>query len=288
MKLNKIMEEMGESGECIGDVNFETMGLASSKPEKKKLTFIDDIKYIKDISLGIDVILTTSEIAPSINGNSICICNNPRMLFFKIHNFLSRNSEYIRKEFDTQIKENCTINSLAYISPKNVQIGCNVIIEEFVSIKPDTIVGDNSVIRAGSIIGGIGFEFKRTDENILPVEHTGAVKIGHDVEIQQNCCIDKAIYPWDETVIGNYCKLDNLVHIAHAVKLEERVFIASKSFIAGRTKIGADAWIGPGVGIINALTVGKKARVNVGSIVMKDVEAEQNVAGNPARVIKTN
>ena len=134
-----------------------------------------------------------------------------------------------------------------------MRIGNNVVIEEFVSIKENTIIGDNCVIRAGSIIGGEGFEHKRNGEDVLSVKHLGGVIIEDNVEFQQGNFVDKAIYPWDDTIIGENSKTDNNVHIAHADKIGKRVFIAASTCIAGRVEIGNDVWIGPGVTVTNGI-----------------------------------
>jgi UDP-3-O-[3-hydroxymyristoyl] glucosamine N-acyltransferase len=281
MKLDKIMDDMGESGVYIGDVTFETLALASVVIEKRKLTFIDDIKYINDVLTNMNnVVLTTKEIASANNISSFCICDNPRILFFKIHNFLSYNPEYIRKEFDTQIGKNCIISPLSCIAPKNVIIGNNVQIEEFVVVRENTVINDNSIIRAGVKIGGQGYEFKRNNGVIDSVTHLGGVIIGNNVEIQYNSCVDKAIYPWDNTEIGDYSKIDNLVHIAHAVKIKKNVMIVANSGIGGRTEIGDNTWIGFGATIINGISVGQNARANIGSVVTKTIPDNASVTGN--------
>jgi UDP-3-O-[3-hydroxymyristoyl] glucosamine N-acyltransferase len=106
------------------------------------------------------------------------------------------------------------------------------------------------------------------------------VKIGVNVEIQYNTCVDRAVYPWDDTVIGDYCKIDNLVHIAHGVKLGPKVMIVANSGIGGRTIIKEGAWIGFGATIKNGVILGKKARANMGSVVTKEIPDNSSVTGN--------
>ena len=263
---------------------FTYLALAATYLDKPTCTFLDNGKYADSIKDNVSVLLTTEELAPLFSGRDICVCvcEYPRELFFKLQNFLAEHTEYgyTRTSFDTVIGKCCSISPLASIAKKNVRIGNNVTIEEFVVIRENTVIGDNTIIRAGAKIGGHGFEFKRKDNTIFPVAHTGGVIIGHDAEVQYNTCIDRAVYTWDNTVIGDYTKIDNLVHIGHAVKVGKSVMIVANCGIGGRTVIGDCTWIGFGATVINGTTVGRNARVNMGAVVTKLVPDGGSVTGN--------
>lgn len=285
MKISGILKNANDNfgiSKIIEDREFETLGLASAEMDLQLCTFIENEKYIDTISKNATMIITKAELAKQIQDKGICISENPRISFFKLHNYLSKTDDYIIAEnYKTQIGDNCIISPLACIAEKNVKIGNNVTIEEFVSIKENTIIGDNTIIRAGTIIGGEGFEFKRmSNEGILPVKHLGWTVVGNSVEIQQNTCIDKAIYPWDQTLIGDDCKIDNLVHVAHGVKLGKGVFLVAGSLIGGRTVINDDTWIGVGATVSNGLVIGKNSRVNIGAVATKNLEQNSSVTGN--------
>ncbi len=200
---------------------------------RRALTFIDTGKFAASLSESIAVVLTTEECRTLVGERAVCVCAAPRLLFFRLHNYLASSLDYNRKSFYTEIGKNCDISPLAYIAPNNVRIGKETVIEEFVSIKENVTIGDHCIIRAGSVIGGEGFEQKRDGNSILSVRHLGGVEIGNHVEIQQNNTVDKAIYPWDNTEIGDYCRTDNLVHIAHEVKMKRGVMIAACTCVAG-------------------------------------------------------
>lgn len=280
MNLKEILNALEISGEIRGDDRFETLGLANAVCHRKMLTFIENEKYIPTLSKDAALLLTTPRLAALLSAYNICCCGEPRKTFFAIHNYLAGSSEYRRGKQPTQIGANCEISPLAYIAPQNVQIGDNTVIEEFVSIKENVTIGDNCIIRAGTIVGGEGFEQKRSGDVVMGVIHLGGVVIGNHVELQQNNTVDKAVYPWDDTQIGDYCKTDNMVHIAHAVKMKKRILIAAQTCVAGRVNIDDDAWIGPGVTIINGVSIGERARVNIGSTATRDVPAGQAVTGN--------
>lgn len=270
-----------EGLELIKDNEFTSLGLAVSRCEEKLLSFIENEKYISGLGNNITCLLTTRELANKLKDKyGVIVSNNPRMDYFKLHNILAKGKGYVRNEFKSIIGEKCTISNLASISNKNVIIGNNVIIEEFAVIRENTVIGDNSIIRAGVVIGGEGYEYKRTDNIIMNVIHCGGVIIGNDVEIQYNSCVDKALYTWDNTIIGNYTKLDNFVHIEHGVKVKERCLIASRTTIGGRTIVGKDSWIGLGAVISNGLELGDKVSVSLGSVVTKSLKDNEKVSGN--------
>jgi UDP-3-O-[3-hydroxymyristoyl] glucosamine N-acyltransferase len=280
MLLSEVLD-LCEGLSLLKDGEFTSLGLAISECDERILTFIESEKYIDSLSDKISSLITTEDLGKKLKDKySVIVSKNPRTDYFKLHNILSSRDNYKRKEFNTTIGEGCKISKLASISDKNVVIGNNVIIEEFVVIKENTVIGDNSIIRSGVILGGEGFEYKRTDGIIMNVNHCGGVIIGNNVEVQYNSCIDKALYTWDNTVIGDYSKIDNLVHIEHGVKIGERCLIASRSTFGGRTIIGNDSWVGLGAIISNGLKLGNKVSISLGSVVTRNLNDGEKVSGN--------
>lgn len=284
MLLSSILNEMNyrDPYEIKNEKEFKYLALTASEIDFANCTFLDNVKYIDSINLSAIMVITTFELADRFKGKEygICVVERPRELFFGVHNYLSDKDYYRREPFATKIGKNCTISPMASIAKDNVVIGNNVTIEEFVVIRENTNIGDKTIIRAGSKIGGVGFEFKRKDHMVLGVNHLGGVKIGENVEIQYNTCVDRAVYPWDDTIIGDYCKIDNLVHIAHAVKLGKSVMVVANCGIGGRTDIKSGAWIGFGATVINGIRVGANSRANIGAVVTKSIPDGGSVTGN--------
>lgn len=279
MELNNYFDDV------IRNSDFDVLGIIDSSVNLPTLSFIESEEYIDKLlsKTNITCVIATQKIANILFKKSnlgIAVVQNPRLSFFEFHNILANNKNYCRKNFKTIIGKNCQISKMSCISEKNVIIGDNVTIEEFVSIKENTIIDDNSIIRVGSVIGSSGFEYKRTEDRIMSVYHLGGVKIGKCVEIKCNTVVDKAIYPWDSTIIDDYTKIDNLVHIGHAVKIGKRVMIPAMCVIGGRVIIKDNSWIGIGSVLRNAIQIGKCARVNMGSVVTRSVEDNHAVSGN--------
>ena len=122
---------------------------------------------------------------------------------------------YARARHATKIGKNCSISPLAVIAKENVIIGDNVVIEEFAVIRDNVTIGDNCVIHAGVKIGFNDFEYKKENGKLFTVAHYGGVILGEEVELHPNTCVNKALYPWDNTVIGDRCKIDMLVQVSH-------------------------------------------------------------------------
>ena len=285
MLLSDILKDYDYIKDIVikNEKRFDYLGLTASDVDGSLCVFLDNEKYLKDIKANVRMIITNKYIGKLFEGNSevgICVVDNPRQFFFSIHNHLAEIGNKTKKKKKTIIGSGCEISNLSSIAENSVEIGENVLIEEFVVIRENTIIGNNSIIRAGSIIGGQGYEFKRTEEGILSVAHSGGVIIGNNVEIQHNTCIDRGVYEWDNTIIGDNCKIDNLVHIAHGVKIDKSSMIVANVGIGGRTTIGKNTWIGFASTITNGISVGNNARANIGSVVTKSIPDGGSYTGN--------
>lgn len=158
----------------------------------------------------------------------------------------------------------------------NVSIGKGTVIYPNCVIYDDVSIGYDCVIHAGAIIGADGFGFVRDGANgYVKFPQIGSVVIEDDVEIGANSCIDRGAL--GETRIGKDTKIDNLVQIAHNVRIGERVVIASQTGISGSTVIEDDCVIGGQVGfgdharVLKGAIIGSKAGVLPGKIVRAGV-----------------
>jgi len=285
MKLSLLLPEIGCTDlRIIDERDFETLSVCAENPKLNSscCVFLEHKKYIGNIPENAAMILTSAELEWKIPDGSYgtCYVDEPRKVFFMLHNYLSGCGEYTRPKAATAVGDNCKISPLSSIAPEGVTIGNDVIIEEFVVIRGNVAIGDRCIVRSGTVIGGQGLEFRRSDGELWRVEHVGGVIIGHDVEIQHNCCVSRAIYPWDDTEIGDFVKIGNLVQVGHGTKIKAGVMVAVGSTITGNINVGEGTWIGPGVTISNRLNIGKSAKLNIGAVVIKDVPEGGSVTGN--------
>jgi acetyltransferase-like isoleucine patch superfamily enzyme len=128
-----------------------------------------------------------------------------------------------------------------------------------------------------AVIGGIGFGF----HNGTRVRHIGHVVLGDDVEVGAHTCIDRGTL--GDTIIGDRTKVDNLVHIAHNVRIGTDCLIIAGAVIGGSAVIGNGTTIGIGALVRNGVRIGNNCTIGMGAVVVKDVPDGATVYGNPAR-----
>ena len=284
MLLSRLLENYiyDEEIQLISEKEFDTFSLVAHKLGVPQCVFLENEKYLKDIGKNVVQIITTKEIAGALQKNKkcgVCVVEEPKKLFFFLHNKVQEN--YVRKQQKSEISSRAIISDKVDIAENNVVIEDDVIIEPYVTIYSNVVIKKGSIIRSGARIGSEGFEFMRDKSGkIISVKHHGGVIIERDVEIQANTCIDKGLFPWDDTIIGERTKIDNLVQIAHGVKIGRDVLIAAQSNIGGRTEILDNTWIGLSATVINGITIGRNARVNMGAVVTKPVQDGEAVTGN--------
>lgn len=264
--------------EC-NDLIFNSLALSNSE-KPNTLTFLDDSKFLDQINTNefITGVITNLELSSKIINKNVLVTDCPRFDFFSLFNKVS-NDNYINTK--SKIAASARINSRAYVSEFNVEIGENTIIEPNATILPDVRIGDNCIVRAGTVIGSEGFEYKRTSKGILPVFHDGKVIIGNNVEIGANTCIDKG-FSFKNTIIEDEVKIDNLVHIAHGVLIKKGAFIIAGTILGGSSTIGEDSWVSINASIAPGVKTKSKSFVSMGAVVTRDVEENQQVTGNIA------
>ena len=277
MKLSELV-----FGKIEKDGEFDWLGLTAEEyTGKKVLTFLNDEKYYKEIenNKSVTCIITTKEVLEKIKGNKygIILSENPRKDFFELHNKLVKENFYFSKN-ENKISEKAIISEKATIGEYNIIIEEDVIIESNVTIYENVTIKKGSIIRSGTRIGGNGFEFSRFGEEVLSIEFAGDVFIDENVEIQNNTCIDRGVF--DRTYLGKNVKVDNLVHIAHDVKIGANTLVVACTLIGGRTKIGNNSYLGPNCTVKNGLILGENSRVSMGAVVTKDVKDNEVVTGN--------
>lgn len=250
------------------------------------ITYLNDIKYLGTLNSNpnIKVVITTKEYQTLIDQNKIFVLTeDPLYIYWSLVNHLSK-SNY--KQFPSRIDKTAQIHPKSFISGYNVKIGKGTIIEPNVTIHPDVIIGENCLIRSGSVIGFDGFEHKRTKKVILSVFHDGRVIIDNNVEVGSINSIAKGM-KWRDTIIGENTKTDSLVHIAHGVQVGKNCLITACAEISGSVTIGDECWLGPNCSVINAISLGKKVLIGIGAVVTKSVPDNSVLAGNPAKLLRT-
>lgn len=193
---------------------------------------------------------------------------------------------------DDTVGPNCVLGRDVRLGSRT-RLGPGVILEDGVTLGDDvhlgahvvchrgTEIGDRVVVQAGAIIGGVGFGFHTDETGPHRLPHLGRCVIEDDVEIGSNTCIDRGSL--DDTVVGQGTKIDNLVMVAHNVRIGKFCFIAAEVGISGSARIGDQVMLGGQVGTAGHITIGDGARIGAQGGVTASVPAGANYSGYPAR-----
>jgi len=187
---------------------------------------------------------------------------------------------YVAIDADVEIGEHCTLLPHVVIY-RGVKIGNNFFAHSHVSIRENSEIGNNVLLHNGVVIGSDGFGFAKDNEGRWrKIPQAGKVVIEDDVEIQANCCIDRASL--GETRIGRGTKLDNLVHIAHNCVVGENSMLCSQVGLAGSTELGRNVILAGQVGVAGHCKVGDGVIVTAQSGTHGDIEPGKMISGSPA------
>ena len=295
-------------GKVIGKPDINVSGVSEIQNSLPgTITFLGNPKYKQFLTeTQAEAIFVSNE--DYLNGKNGIVVSNPQLamartlkLFFpeksiepSIHKSAVIDStasvgKNIFIDAGVVIKSGASIADNAIIGA-NVVIGNGAVIGTHCSLKPNVtiyhnvIIGDNCIIHSGTAIGCDGFGYVTEDNIHEKIPQTGNVVIGNDVEIGSNCAIDRATI--GVTSIGDMTKIDNLVHIAHNVKVGKGCLITAGFAVAGSTEIGDFCTFAGQVGIAPHIKIGSNSVFAAKSGVTKSLEGGKVYAGFPAREIR--
>ena len=295
-------------GKVIGELDINVSGVSEIQNSLPgTITFLGNPKYKQFLTeTPAEAIFVSNE--DHLNGKNGIVVSNPQLAMAKTLKLF-----FPETSFEPSIHESAVIDSTASVGKNvfidagvviksgasigdNAIIGANVVIGNgaaigtHCSLKPNVtiyhnvIIGDNCIIHSGTAIGCDGFGYV-TENNIHEkIPQTGNVVIGNDIEIGSNCAIDRATI--GVTSIGDMTKIDNLVHIAHNVKVGKGCLITAGFAVAGSTEIGDYCTFAGQVGIAPHVKIGSDSVFAAKSGVTKSLEGGKVYAGFPAREIK--
>ncbi len=193
---------------------------------------------------------------------------------------------------DVAIGPFCWVGAGASIGPRTVvypfvaigpgaRVGADCVLHSHVAIRERVVLGDRVIVQNGAVIGSDGYGFaKRPDGTHQKIPQVGGVVIEDDVEIGANTTIDRPAV--GETRVGAGSKIDNLVQIAHGVRLGRNVLLAAQVGIAGSTVVEDDVVLAGQVGVAGHLRIGRGAAATAQTGIPNDVPAGALVSGYPA------
>lgn len=167
-----------------------------------------------------------------------------------------------------------TIDPTAWIGPlcvveRGARIGAKTVLKSRVIVGEDCQIGERCIVHPGVVIGADGFGFAPAQGAWLKIEQLGAVRIGNDVEIGANTCIDRGAL--GDTIIEDGVKLDNLIQIGHNVRIGRHSALAGCVGVAGSATIGAHCTVGGGAVILGHLTLADRVHVSAATVVTRSI-----------------
>ena len=295
-------------GRIIGDENASIAGVSPIETAQNgQLSFVSQEKFADYISQSeASVIIVSEKFLKTNEANATLIVVEDAYLSFQV---LMNLYQQMREEKRSGIEQPSTVSdsaslgeevyigAFAYVSDKakvgkftqiyphvfigkNVKIGENCVIYSGAKIYDYCVVGDNCIIHSNSVVGSDGFGFQPTEDGYQKIPQLGNVVLENHVEIGANCTIDRGTI--GSTIIGEGTKIDNLIQIAHNVKIGKNNVIAAQAGIAGSTIIGDWNQIGGQTGIVGHIKIGNQVRIQAQSGVNANVEDGQTLYGSPA------
>lgn len=312
MQLSAVEIAKAVNGQVIGRQDAHVSNVATiEEANDASLCFISNKKYTKFLATTkAAIVIVGKDINTIPEGKTVVQCDHPYVAFCTM---LITHFDYTKPQKDihpravvsetakigknVHLGANCFIGDNVVIGDnskihantciyENSIVGINTTIYPNVSIYYDTHIGSNCIIHSGTTIGSDGFgHAPMPDGTYTKIPQIGNVVIGDAVEIGANCAIDRA--NMGSTIIADGCRLDNLIQIAHGVKIGKHTVIAGQSGIAGSTEVGEHVVIAAQVGIVGHIKIGSKSLIGAQSGVTKGIKEGEKVTDSPHLPIST-
>jgi UDP-3-O-[3-hydroxymyristoyl] glucosamine N-acyltransferase len=313
LKISYTIEDINAilNGELIGHTTEQINGPEQlQNANNNQITFVGSAKYVKhwaNSKACAAIVNDNLKIEPQEN-RAIIKVKNADLAMAKVLELFNLPAPVV--DTDTHptavvhetaiIGKGCKIGANCYVG-KDVELGANVILYPNVCVFDETTIGDSTIVWSGTVIrerciigshcifhtnvsiGADGFGYRPCEEGkgLIKIPQIGNVVIGHYVEIGANSCVDRGKF--SSTIIGDGCKIDNLVQIAHNSVMGRSCIMAGHSGLAGSVTLGDGVIIGGSASIKDHTKIASGATVGAGSGVMNDIKAGQTVLGYPAQ-----
>jgi UDP-3-O-[3-hydroxymyristoyl] glucosamine N-acyltransferase len=278
LRLGAIVDALG--GALHGNPDLLITALApleSAAPSE--LSFLSHPKYAKQLaasSAGCVIVGPAAQDAALQRGS--CIVTDQPYLYF------ARSTQLWKKHLapaagprihpsavvdaQAQVDASASIGPLCVVE-RGARIGAGTVLKSRVTVGEFCTIGARCLLHSGVVIGADGFGFAPHDGAWEKIEQLGAVRIGNDVEIGANTCIDRGAL--QDTVLEDGVKLDNLVQIGHNVHVGKHTAMAGCVGVAGSATIGAHCTVGGGAIVLGHLTLADHVNISAATVVTRSI-----------------
>ena len=278
LSLGKIVEALGGSLHGSPQVLIENLAPLETAGAQD-LSFLSHPKFQSQLHLSKAVCVIVAPLfKEAAMARGACIVTDDPYLYF------ARLTQYWKKQ--TRPLSALKIHSSAVIHPEAVvadtaivgplcviergaKLGAYSELKSRVTLGENCQIGERCLVHAGVVIGADGFGFAQHQGAWEKIEQLGNVKIGNDVEIGANTCIDRGAL--QDTIIEDGVKLDNLIQIGHNVHIGQNTAMAGCVGVAGSARIGANCTVGGGAIILGHLSLADGVHISAASVVTRSI-----------------
>jgi UDP-3-O-[3-hydroxymyristoyl] glucosamine N-acyltransferase len=262
------------------DGDFQTLGfICDTHPQQ--FVFLENRAFLRALqrNRSVSAVLTTAELADAVpRGVAVATCDQPRTVFANLHNELALRGFYW-DDFPTVVDPSAKVHPTAWIAERNVRVGAASEIGPNATVLERCVIGENVVVGAGAVLGGVGFQTVRSTEPMIEMNHAGGLRVESRTRILPGAVIATGLFR-QNTLISEEARVGSNAFVSHGVQLGRRVFVGHGSVINGHVSVGAESWIGPGAIVSQNLRIGEKAFVSLGAVVIRNLAAGARVCGN--------
>ena len=292
LTLSAIVAALG--GQLHGDGQLAITGLATlESASPNQLSFVSNPRYRQQLAgskAGCVIVGTGLEEEAIQRGNCI-VAEHPYLYFARL-------TQLWKTKLRAQSGENsgtalaihpsAVVDALATVDcsarigalcvvERGARIGPGTELKARVTVGEDCVIGARCLLHSGVVIGADGFGFAPDGDRWEKIEQLGAVRIGDDVEIGANTCVDRGAL--QDTVIEDGVKLDNLIQVGHNVRIGRNTAIAGCAGIAGSASIGAQCTIGGGAVVLGHLQIADGVHISAATVVSKSIRIPGHYTG---------
>ncbi len=286
LTLAFIVDALG--GELVGDPWLEITGISPLETAPSScISFLSNPRYqslLRTTQAGCVIVSEAmQEFAPT--GVSLIIAANPYLYYARLTQLWrvqQTRGTTMGVHPSAVVDALADVDATAYVGPlcvveRGARIGPGSVLKSRVTLGEDCVVGARCILHAGVVIGADGFGFAPDGERWEKIEQLGAVRIGDDVEIGANTCIDRGAL--QDTVIEDGVKLDNLIQIGHNVRVGRNTAMAGCVGVAGSATIGPHCTIGGGAVVLGHLTIAAGVNISAATVVTKSISKPGHYTG---------
>ena len=286
LTLASLVDRLG--GRLCGDPAWVIGGLAPLQSARSdQISFLSHPKYQSQLATSRAgcVIVAPAFEAQATVGRSAIVTDDPYLYFARLTRLWKQTQQAVQGprihptaviDPDAWVAEDALIGPLCVVE-RGARVGPGSVLKSRVTLSEGCSVGARCILHSGVVVGADGFGFALHQGQWEKIEQLGAVRIGDDVEIGANTCIDRGAL--EDTVIENGVKLDNLIQIGHNVHIGRHTAMAGCAGVAGSATIGAHCTVGGGAIVLGHLTLADGVHISAASVASRSIHKPGHYTG---------